>query len=227
MNKFVLRIYGTAEMNLKVVGISTSPREKGNSDLLLREALAGADSAGGQAEYIALRDKKIAPCVECNQCYKSGRCKIEDDYQGVLEKMLEADRLILATPIFFMTVCAQCKLLIDRCQCLWSHKYVLKKPLISSGRDRRGMVIAVGGSKDTKMFDSIALTMKYFFDVLDMHLVRGLFVNKIETAGAILEHQTAMKEAYRCGRDLVLTTEPAPEKPINIELNLFSLDQLP
>lgn len=206
-------------MNLRVVGISTSPREKGNSDLLLREALAGAESAGAKAEYIALRDKQIAPCVECNQCYKTGRCRTEDDYQGVLEKMLEADRLILATPIFFMTVCAQCKLLIDRCQCLWSHKYVLKRPLISGGRrDRRGMVIAVGGSKGTKMFDSIALTMKYFFDVLDMHFVGGLFVNKIEEAGAVLEHRTAMKEACRCGRDLVLTTEPPPEKPINIEL---------
>jgi multimeric flavodoxin WrbA len=208
-----------SDMKLKVLGISTSPRAKGNTDLLLREALAGAESTGGKVEYVALRDNNIAPCVECNACYKTGRCRIEDDYQSISQKMIEADRLILATPIFFMTVCAQCKLLIDRCQCLWAHKYVLKEPLISSGpRDRRGMVIAVGGSKSRKMFGCIQLTMKYFFDVLDMHFTGGLFVNKVEAAGDILNHPTAMKRAYQCGREFALSTSPLPERPVNIEL---------
>ena len=168
-------------MTVKVLGISTSPRVKGNSDLLLRQALAGAESAGAQVDYIRLSDLNIAPCIECNSCYTTGKCKIEDDYQMVSAKMLDADRLIFATPIFFMTVCAQAKMLIDRCQCLWAHKYVLKKPLITSaGRDRRAMVIAVGGSRSKKMFESIRLTMKYYFDVLDMNYAANLFVNKEE-----------------------------------------------
>ncbi|MHC4088073.1 MAG: flavodoxin family protein, partial [Planctomycetota bacterium] len=111
-------------MSVKVLGISTSPRVDGNSDLLLRQALAGAESTGAEIEYISLRDLNIAPCNECNFCYKHGTCSIEDDYQMLSSKMLEADRLIFATPIFFMTVCAQAKALIDRCQCLWAHKYV-------------------------------------------------------------------------------------------------------
>lgn len=202
-----------------MVGISASPRADGNSDLLLRQALAAAESAGAKVEYISLRDKTIAPCVECSACYKSGRCKVDDDYQSISEKMLAADRLIIATPIFFMTVSAQCKLLIDRCQCLWAHKYVLKKPLIASGpRDRRAMVIAVGGTRSTKMFDSIRLTMTYFFDVLDMRYVANLFVNKVDTAGAVLKHPTAMKQAERLGRELVLTTDPPPEKPLDVKL---------
>lgn len=205
-------------MNIKVLGISTSPRLKGNSDMLLRQALAGAEAAGAETEYIRLRGLKIAPCIECNSCYKTGACVVEDDYQMLSSKMLEADRLIFATPIFFMAVCAQAKALIDRCQCLWAHKYVLKQPLIIAGRDRRAMVIAVGGTKSKKMFESIRLTAKYFFDVLDMAYVTNLFVNKVDDAGEIEEHTSAMDEAFRLGRELVSSDAPPPEKPVNVEL---------
>ena len=206
-------------MALKVIGISASPRLNGNSDLLLRQALAGAESAGAQTEYLRLADFKIAPCIECNSCYKTGRCVVKDDYHIISAKMLDADRLIFATPIFFMTVCAQAKALIDRCQCLWAHKYVLKKPLITAaGRDRRAMVIAVGGSKSKKMFDSIRLTMKYFFDVLDINYAANLFVNKVEDPGQIKNHPSAMEQAFALGQKLVAPDTPPPEKPINIEL---------
>lgn len=205
-------------MSVKVLGISTSPRVDGNSDLLLRQALAGAESTGAEIEYIRLSDLNIAPCNECNSCYKSGACAIEDDYQMLSSKMLEADRLIFATPIFFMTVCAQAKALIDRCQCLWAHKYVLKQPLLTTGRDRRAMVIAVGGTKSKKMFESIRLTAKYFLDVLDMTYVANLFVNKVDAAGEIKQHPSAMDEAYRLGRELASTDTPPPEKPISVEL---------
>jgi len=211
-------IPGKADMTLKVIGISASPRLNGNSDLLLRQALAGAKSAGAQIEYLRLSDFKIEPCAECNACYKTGKCKVQDDYQLLSEKMLDADRLIFATPIFFMTVCAQAKILIDRCQCLWARKHVLKKPLSNTaGRDRRTMVIAVGGSKSKKMFDCIRLTMKYYFDVLDMNYAANLFVNRMENPGQIKNHPSAMKEAFRLGAELVSTPTP-PKKPIDIEI---------
>jgi multimeric flavodoxin WrbA len=204
-------------MALKVLGISASPRKEGNSDLLLRRGLAGAQSAGAETEYIRLCELNIAPCVECNSCYKTGKCRIEDDYQMLSAKMLEADRLIFATPIFFMSVCSQAKIVIDRCQCLWAHKYVLKQPLITAGRDRRATVIAVGGTKSTKMFESVRLTFKYYLDVLEMRYTANLFVNKIDAPGQIREHPSAMNEAFRLGRELV-TTAAAPEQPIDIEL---------
>lgn len=205
-------------MNVKVLGISTSPRRDSNSDLLLQQALAGAEAVGAETEYLRLRNFNIAPCVECNYCFKQGSCRVEDDYQMLSSKMLEADRLIFATPIFFMTVCAQAKALIDRCQCLWAHKYVLKQPLITTGRDRRAMFIAVGGTKSKKMFESIRLTAKYFLDVLDMNYAANLFVNKIDEPGQIKKHPSAMDEALRLGRELASTEAPPPEKPINVEL---------
>jgi multimeric flavodoxin WrbA len=190
-------------MDLKVLGISTSPRVDGSSDLLLRQALAGAASAGTSTEYISLRDFKIAPCDESNFCYATGKCRIQDDFQLILQKMLDADRLIFATPVFFMTVCAQAKALIDRGQCLWANKHILKKPLFTTERDRRAMVIAVGGSKSTKMFDSIRLTMKYWLDVLEFNYVSDLFVNQIGEPEQLKQHPTALNDAYRLGRELV------------------------
>lgn len=206
-------------MSLKVLGISTSPRLNGNSDLLLREALAGAEFKGAQIEYLRVCDLNIAPCIECNACYTTGRCRVEDDYQSVLKKLLDADRLIFATPVFFMSVCSQAKILIDRGQCLWANKYVLKKPLFAAGqRDRRAMVIAVGGSKSTKQFDSIKFTMKIYFDVLDIKYVSNLFVNKVDEYGAIKKHSSALKEAFRLGKELASADTPSPEKPIDIKL---------
>ena len=203
-------------MTIKVLGLSTSPRVDSNSDLLLRQALAGAQSAGALTEYIRLSDLSIAPCSECNRCYTTGICIIEDDYQSLSEKLLNTDRLIFATPVFFMTVCAQAKTLIDRAQCHWAQKYVLKKQLAGK-HDRRAMVITVGGSKSTKMFDNIRSTMKPYFDVLQMQYVANLFVNKVSDAGQIQKHTAAFAEAFRLGKDLVTAPKP-PEKTLDIEL---------
>ena len=205
-------------MKIKVLGISTSPRIKGNSDLLLYRALAGAESAGANTEYLRLPDYKVSPCIECNACYATGLCKVQDDYQQLLKKILDTDHLIFATPIFFMTVCAQAKLLIDRCQCLWAHKYVLKKELNTAGNDRRGMVIAVGGSRSKKQFESVRLTMKSYFDSLQVHYTANLFVNQIDALGEIEKHPTAMNEAFRLGSRLVEADTLPSDKPVNIEL---------
>ena len=205
-------------MNIKVLGISTSPRIKGNSDLLLRLALAGAESAGAGTEYVRLLDYKVSPCIECNACYATGLCKVQDDYQQLLKIILGADRIIFATPIFFMTVCAQAKMLIDRCQCLWAHKYVLKKELTTAGHNRRAMVIAVGGSRSKKQFECVRLTMKSYFDSLQVHYAANLFVNKIDALGDIEKHPSALNEAYRLGSLLVDADTLPSGKPINIEL---------
>jgi hypothetical protein len=93
----------------------------------------------------------------------------------------------------------------------------MKKQLITAGQDRRAMVIAVGGSKSTKMFDCIRLKMKSYFDSLEMQYVANLFVNKVSDVGQIQKHPSALKEAFRLGKDLITTPTP-PEKPIDIEL---------
>lgn len=206
-------------MPLTVLGISASPRRLGNSELLLREALGGAEAAGAATECLALADYAIAPCVECNACARTGACRVHDDYQVVLDKMLAADRIVFATPVFFMTVSSQAKMLIDRCQCLWAAKYLLKKPLYAGPpRDRRALVIAVGGSRSVKMFDSVRLTMKYWLDALGVTYAANLFVNHVDEVGEVRKRPQVLAEAGRLGRQLVTDAAPPPRQPVDVAI---------
>ena len=110
---------------MKVVGISGSPRRGGNSEILLDRALEGARSQGWEAEKIALSQLKFLPCQECAGCAKTGKCVLNDDMQLIYEKLTDSQALILASPIFFGSLAAQVKAMIERYQCRWVAKYLL------------------------------------------------------------------------------------------------------
>jgi multimeric flavodoxin WrbA len=204
---------------MRVLGISTSPRENSNSDLLLRQVLSGAGSTGAEAEYLRLCKFNISPCSSCGACYMTGECPLQDDFSVVLGKILAADRIVFASPIFFMSVCAQAKILIDRCQCLWATKYILKRPVVGPRQaSRLAMVIAVGGKKGNKAFDCIRLIMKYYLDTLDMGSFANLFVSNVDEAGKITDNAEAMEQAIQLGKELALAAGPAPVKPVDLEL---------
>jgi len=202
-------------MTLHVLGISMSPRGRSNSDALLAEALHGAEGDGAATEHVRLRDLDVAPCRACEACAKTGACVVQDDFQSVRDRLLAADRLVVATPVHFMGPSALGKALIDRCQSLWSRKYRLKEPLFADGpRDRRALVIALGGSKAKRMFDGIRLTMRYWLDALEMAYVANLLVRCVDAPGAVRDDPTIMGEACRLGAaladpDAVLPPEPA------------------
>ena len=114
---------------MKILGISTSPRPRGNAELLLDEVLKGAESEGAKVEKVLLKDLRISPCLECDRCFKKGKCVINDGMRVLYQKFIAANRLIFASPIYFIALCAQAKMAIDRCQALWARKHILKKPL--------------------------------------------------------------------------------------------------
>jgi multimeric flavodoxin WrbA len=205
-------------MSLKVLGISASPRREGNSDLLLRQALSGAQQAGAGVELLRLQDYRIEGCRECYNCSANGNCSTPDDYQSILTKMLEADRLIVATPVFFMTVSAQAKLLIDRGQCLWVRYTVLHRPLFEPKRDRRGLLIAVGGSRSRKQFDCVRQPVQACFKSLEVDYLGSLCINQVDEKGAILKRPEALEQAFRLGGLLAGADTPLPQRPLEIEM---------
>jgi multimeric flavodoxin WrbA len=205
-------------MTLKVLGISASPRRDGNSDVLLHQALRGAQQADAAVEYLRLCDYRIAGCQECYDCTSHGECSVHDDYQAILDKLLEVDRLVFATPVFFMTVSAQAKLLIDRGQCLWVRQTVLHQPLFEPKRDRRGLIIAVGGSRSQKQFDCVRQPVQSFFKYLEVQYAGSLCVNQVDEKDAILKRADALDEAFRLGRMLASVEMGPPPRPLKIEL---------
>lgn len=101
-------------MSKRVLVISASPRKGGNSDTLCDEFIRGAQEAGNEAEKVFLRDKKIGYCTGCGVCNSTHRCVQKDDMAAILDRMVNADVIVMATPVYFYTMDAQMKTLIDR-----------------------------------------------------------------------------------------------------------------
>jgi multimeric flavodoxin WrbA len=191
------------ESKLKVLGIAGSPRRNGNTDLLLQEAVKGAVSKGAESRTIVLAEMNIAPCRHCDGCIETGRCVIDDDMQLVHQLLREADRLILASPIFFMGLTAQTKAMVDRCQALWALKYLLKLPVaVNSGGERKGAFISVGGTGVSNLFQPAIATVKILFKTLEASYSDDLLFPRIDEKGAIAQHPTALSQAFALGQKL-------------------------
>jgi multimeric flavodoxin WrbA len=192
------------EPPVKVLGIFGSPRRGGNTELLLEEALKGAQSEGAEIDRVYVTDFTITPCKECHGCDQTGNCIILDEMQKIYPRLLEADVIILASPIFFYGITAWAKALIDRSQALWARKYLLKDPSLGKeGKKRKGFFISVGATKGQKVFEGAILTVKYFFDVLNTEYIGELLFREVEAKGDILKHPRALQEAFEVGRRLV------------------------
>lgn len=190
---------------MKVLGFAGSPRSGGNTDLLLQELMRGAADAGAITEIINIRKVRFDPCISCGRCMKTGRCEVEDNFQPIYDKIMEADHIVLASPIYFMGLTAWAKTLVDRCQCFWAKKYVLNQPVPQYRGDmqRRGVFISTAGSKVKNAFEGARFTVKFFFDAVGVTYYKDLLYGNIDEKGAIKSHPTALKEAYEAGKELV------------------------
>ncbi len=186
-----------------MLGIAGSPRQGGNTDLLLAEVMKGAASRGAEVKTIVLNDLKVAPCQHCDACLEAGKCKVEDDMQMVYRELEDADRVVLASPIQFMGITAQMKAMIDRCQALWARKYVLKLPPLGNRRERKGLFISVGGRKIANLFEPALATVKTLFRILDITYAGELLFPGIDEKGAIAKHPDALRQAFLAGQELV------------------------
>ena len=188
----------------KIVAIYGSPRRKGNTATLLKKTIEGARDSGAEVEEIVLRDLKISPCLEIYGCMQAGECAIKDDFQIVRDKILASQGLILASPVFFYTVSSHTKILMDRFQSLWVKKYwVEKTPKDQQIIKRKGLFISVGATKGKKLFDGMLLSVKYFFDILDMELWKTLLYRQLDFQEDILKHPEYLEEAYKTGKAFV------------------------
>jgi multimeric flavodoxin WrbA len=189
---------------MNIIAIFGSPRLNGNTAMLLNQAVKGAREAGAQVEEIILRKLKISPCLEIYGCKSTGRCAIQDDFQKIYDLLLTADGIMLASPIFFYTVSAHTKILMDRCQSLWVKKYWIDR--VQPGEwvaKRKGLFISVGATKGKKLFEGPLLTVKYFLDVLDAELWKSLLYRGLDFEDDIMKHPEYLQESFDSGKALV------------------------
>ena len=185
----------------RVLCIAGSPRRHGNSERLLDALIAGVEGAGGHAIRLVAKDAGVNVCLGCNACSKNGRCIQQDGMDAVMAELDAADAVVVASPVFFATVPAVLKTLLDRCQPYWVRRYILKEPRPATKRP--GAVLLVGGGGDPFGTACALNPIKSVFAVLSVSADEVLEVVGPDKPGDILDVPDTLERAEAVGRGLV------------------------
>ena len=194
---------------MKVLGISCSPRRGGNTEILVQEALKGAKEEGAVVELLSLSGKDIKPCDGCRGCETTGLCKIKDDMQEIYGELLNADGIIIGTPIFYWSLCGQAKVLLDR-------TFALNFPRLQLA-NKVGGAIAVAGRAGT--MNGLMTLLQYFLNnhMRPAEVVPGLADKK----GEIRKDERAMGSAFEMGRQVVQLIETGFKFPKEFDVPIY------
>ncbi len=184
---------------MKVLGIMGSPRIGGNSDILLDQALAGAQEAGAEVEKIILNLKKISGCYDCKKCNETGLCAIEDDMPEIQRKILEADALIHSVPVYFWSMTAQMKAYLDRWCVFFDAEWRWHKVYYSKMKGKRIGLITVCGDLNVHTADPIIHSFKTTADFTGLRWM-GAVMASATNKGEIAQDEGAKGEAFELGR---------------------------
>jgi len=194
-------------MTLDVLAFAASPRRHGNSETLLDWVLAAMEGEGAAVEKIVVPEVDIRPCRGCNLCETLNRCVQRDYMDYVHDRIIAADCIILASPIYCMGLAAQAKALVDRAQVFRSRKYVLRLPVVPPERKgkRVGVFLSTAGQNWDYVFDAAIPSVKCLFHVVDIpgKDLRYLMVNGVDEKGAIERHPTARADAENLAKEVV------------------------
>jgi multimeric flavodoxin WrbA len=183
-----------------VVALASSPSTGGDTDKLLARFSKGAEAAGAQVERVAVAELGITGWTPEVDCQEPGSERVDDAFATVSQRLVAADVIVVASPVYFRNVPAQLKALIDRSQCQWIRKYVDKEPLPASSAGhsrRRGVLLSTGGN-DREHFAGTVQTIKSFFQVYETDYWGELLFGGVD-ARALEEEPLAFQQAYDLG----------------------------
>lgn len=179
-------------MSKKVLVISASLRKGGNSETLVQEFARGAQEAGHSVEMASLRDKTIGFCTGCFACQKTGRCVIHDDADVIAQKMLRAEVIVFATPVYFYDMSGQMKTMLDRSNPCFPSDYAFRDIYL----------LATAADEEESAMDGTVKGLQGWIDCFEKaslkNVVRAVGVTDIgDIAGTPI-----LLEAYELGRTL-------------------------
>jgi multimeric flavodoxin WrbA len=186
------KMRGDLHMSKHVLVISASPRKGGNSDTLCDEFIRGVQESGNQAEKIFLASRKIGYCIGCGVCNTTHKCVQKDEMAEILDKMVDADVIVLATPVYFYTMDAQMKTLIDR-----------TVPRYTEIQNKDFYFIVAAADTEQKMMDRTIEGFRGFTqDCLTGAREKGIIYGTGAWQAGEIKGTPAMKQAYEMGRNI-------------------------
>ena len=179
-------------MSKKVLILSGSPRKGGNSDILCDEFLRGAQESGNQVEKIRVSAKKIAPCAACYYCRDhGGECARQDDMAEVLQKMIDADVIVLASPVYFYSIDAQLKTVIDRTLARWLEV-----------KNKEFYYIVTMADESVTSADTTLACFRGYADCVEGAVEKGVIIGNGVYQPGTVKTTRAMQEAYEMGKNV-------------------------
>jgi multimeric flavodoxin WrbA len=163
----------------------------------------GAEEEGAVVEWVRPSLMKFVACQHCDGCATTGRCVVQDEMQPVYDLIERMDGMILASPIYFGSVTAQVKALIDRAQALWVRKYLLHQPLSADGKRRPLLFLSVLGGHARGQIEGTRLVVKAFAATWEGPYEELIFP-EIDVQGEIADHWTALPQAHAAGQELAI-----------------------
>ncbi|MEI7904258.1 MAG: flavodoxin family protein [Candidatus Firestonebacteria bacterium] len=186
---------------MKVLGINASPRKGGNTDFLLDQTLKGAGDAGAETEKIYLNRLNYRGCQECSDALTDGNCKVKDDLLEVIAKVLEADAVVIASPVYFGSVSGQLKCMIDRFQCYWMGRFVHKT--VETQMRKKGVFLSVQGTEKEKFFLNSRDIVKNFMATINAEYTAELSCKLVDAKLDIQKRLDCLEQAYKIGEKLI------------------------
>lgn len=176
-------------MSKKVLILSGSPRKAGNSDILCEEFMRGAVESDNEVEKIRVAEKKIGYCIACYACLGTGVCAIKDDMAEVMQKIIDADVIVLASPVYFYSIDAQLKALIDRTVCRWTEV-----------KNKEFYYIMTAADSGMESMETTLACFRGYADCVEGAKEMGIIYGTgVYEKGEILDKKTTL-EAYEMGK---------------------------
>jgi multimeric flavodoxin WrbA len=176
---------------MKVTALVGSPRKKGNTDLLIDKILEGAKNVGSSVTKIYLYDQTILPCADCRKCFKALKCQEDDDMQKIYQEIDDSDVIIFGTPVYWYTMSAMMKLLVDR----------LRPYTVNNKLKGKKAVLVIPSDEGYKACTDLIKIFANIFDILGMQLVDNLCV-KAHERGEVEKQPESLEKAYKIGESI-------------------------
>lgn len=175
----------------KILILSGSPRKSGNSDILCDEFMRGALESGHEVEKIRVAEKKIGYCRACYACRESGVCVQKDDMAEVLQKMIDADVIVLASPVYFYSIDAQLKALIDRTVARWLEV-----------KDKEFYYIVTAADGENSAAETTLQCFRGYADCVEGAVEKGVIYGMGAYEKGKIKSSKAMQDAYNAGKNV-------------------------
>jgi multimeric flavodoxin WrbA len=183
-----------------ILAVAGSARRHGNSDTLLEAALDVFRERGDQVQVVYPKKLSISPCLSCNACFKTGACIQHDEMGPLYGRFLEADHVVVATPVYFTNVPGHFKVMIDRFQCFYARTYLLHDP---PQPRRLAMALIVGAMDRQRYYDATATVIKSWLAHLNIGTPVVRYYMGLDGPKEALERPDYLENAREAARELI------------------------